>query len=120
MGGPRPFLCHRGTPVCGDGTASRPESRQFGGGCAARSLLVKGTVLSLSGSPRRPAPSEPTLALDDVRVLSDAGAVLVLAVRKQRLVIAKRNLQQGTTVRHEGDLGRVVLTERYANAIGVL
>jgi hypothetical protein len=83
-------------------------------------LASQRNVLSLSGSPRRPAPSEPTLALDDVRVLSDAGAVLVLAVRTQRLVIAKRNLQAGTTVRAEGDCGRVVLTERYANAIGVL
>jgi hypothetical protein len=83
-------------------------------------LLVNGIVLSLSGSPRRPAPPEPTLVLDDVRVLSDAGAVLVLAVRSQRLVVAKRNLQAGTTVQHEGDRGRLVLTERYANAIGVL
>jgi hypothetical protein len=83
-------------------------------------LLRQGIVLSLSGSPRRPAPPEPTLILDDVRVLSDAGAVLVLMVRSQRLVIAKRNLQPGTTVRSEGDRGRVVLTERYANAAGVL
>ncbi|HEV7735200.1 MAG TPA: hypothetical protein VGR62_23720 [Candidatus Binatia bacterium] len=59
------------------------------------------------------------LVLDDVRVLSDAGAVLVLDIRRQRVVIAKRNLQAGTTVRTEGDRGRVVLTERFANAIGI-
>jgi hypothetical protein len=73
----------------------------------------------LSGSPSRPAPQETTLVLAGVRVLSDAGGVLVLAIRNQRHVIAKRHLLVGTTVQTEGDLGTVVLAERYAHALGV-
>lgn len=106
--------------MCAGGTGPGPGHADSASDGAARSLLVNGNVLSLSGSPRPPASSsEPTLILDDVRVLSDAGAVLVLAVRSARIVVAKRNLQPGTTVRSEGDHGRIVLTERYAHALGV-
>jgi hypothetical protein len=88
--------------------------------CPARALHRQYGMLSLSGSPRRPAPPEPLLVLNDVRVVSNSGTILVLMVRSQRLVVAKDALQDGTTVSAEGDCGRAVLTERYANALGVL
>jgi hypothetical protein len=99
--------------------ADSVRARNTSASARAHGLLPQIAMLSLSGLPNRPKSQEATLVLNGVRVISDAGAVLVLSIRSERHVIAKRHLLAGTSVRAEGDCGRIVLTERYASALGV-